>query len=58
MGNECDYCVYNVYDDEEDTYYCDVYLDEDDAAKLAQRQYSSCPYFKSGDEYAVVKKQM
>ena len=26
----CDYCANYVYDDETDTYYCDVNLDEDE----------------------------
>ena len=56
MDNQCEYCAYYVYDEEDDTYYCDVYMDEDDAAKFVQ--YHICPYFKNGDEYAVVKKQM
>lgn len=58
MDSSCEYCTYYAYDEDEEEYYCDVYLDEDDAARLAQGHYKSCPYFKSGDEYAVVRKQM
>ena len=58
MDNGCEYCAYYAYDEEDEEYYCDVYMDEDEAAKLAQGHYRSCPYFKSGDEYAVVRKQM
>ena len=30
----CDSCVYNVYDEDDETYYCEVDMDEDDAATL------------------------
>ena len=28
----CDTCVYNVYDEDDECYYCEVDMDEDDAA--------------------------
>ena len=55
---ECDDCVYNTYDDENDVFYCSVNLDEDDMARVMSRKYKYCPYFKNGDEYQVVKHQM
>lgn len=30
----CDSCVYNVYDEDDEEYYCEVDMDEDDAARL------------------------
>ena len=33
MAN-CDSCVYNVYDDDDECYYCEVDMDEDDACLL------------------------
>ena len=47
----CDSCVYNVY-------YCEVDMDEDDAARLMQGHYKECPYYQLDDEYAVVRHQM
>ena len=35
MAN-CDSCVYNVYDEDDEEYYCEVDMDEDDAARLMQ----------------------
>ena len=35
----CDSCVYNVYDEDDETYYCEVDMDEDDAARLMQGHY-------------------
>ena len=55
--NECEYCAYYSYDEEDEEYYCDVYMDEDDMARMSMKQYKSCPYYKNGDEYAVVRKQ-
>ncbi len=51
----CDRCAYFAYDDYEEAYLCTVAMDEDDVYRLgAQKQ---CPYFRDGDEYAVVRKQ-
>lgn len=54
----CDTCAYNVYDDEDECYYCEVDMDEDDAVRLSQGHYKECPYYRNGDEYAVVRHQM
>jgi len=54
----CDTCVYNVYDEEDEEYYCEVDMDEDDAARLMQGHYKECPYYQLDDEYAVVRHQM
>ena len=51
MAN-CDSCVYNVYDDDDECYYCEVDMDEDDAARLMQGHYKECPYYQNDDEYA------
>ncbi len=57
-GASCDTCAFNVYDDEDECYYCEVNMDEDDAVRLSQGQYKECPYYRNGDEYAVVRHQM
>ena len=54
----CDSCVYNVYDEDDEEYYCEVDMDEDDAARLMQGHYKECPYYQLDDEYAVVRHQM
>lgn len=55
---ECDTCAYYAYDEEEDEYCCTVYMDEDDAARLSGRETKSCPFWKNGDEYVVVRHQI
>ena len=47
-----------VYDEECDEYYCDVNLDEDEYYRFVSSDYKECPYYRSGDEYKVVRHQM
>lgn len=54
----CDYCANYVYDEEDECYYCDVNLDEDEMYRFMSGNYKECPYFRSGDEYKVVRHQM
>ncbi len=58
MDAVCDYCAYNEYDDEDEEYYCSVNMDEDDMVRFVTSGYKQCPFFKNGDEYLVVRKQM
>ena len=58
MQTSCDYCAYNEYDEVADEYFCSVNMEEDDMAKFVQSSYKNCPFFKSGDEYKVVRHQM
>lgn len=58
MGSsECDTCAYNVYDEEDACYYCEVSMDEDDMIRVMEGHYRNCPYYRNGDEYAVVRRQ-
>ena len=58
MQTCCDFCAYNEYDEEDEEYYCSVNMDEDDMARFIQSDYRECPFYKSGDEYKVVRHQM
>ncbi len=56
---ECDTCANYFYDEEQEEYICDVDMDEDDYARLfLGKRKTSCPYYRNGDEYRVVRKQM
>ncbi len=55
--SQCDSCAYYAYDEEFEEYYCTVDLDEDDLYRLNADSRSSCPYYRNGDEYAVVRRQ-
>ena len=52
----CETCLYYEYDDEYEDYYCSVDMDEDDYARMLQHR--ECPYWRDGDEYRVVRKQL
>lgn len=55
---QCDECTYYIYDEDYEEYICDASMDEDDYSRLLSGNYKSCPYFKNGDEYAVVRYQI
>ena len=56
--DKCDYCNNYVYDEEDETYYCEVDMDEDDYGKMMAMGSKTCPYYTSNNEYEVVKHQM
>lgn len=56
--NQCDQCVYFVYDDDYEEYLCEADMDEDDYARIVSESRTSCPFFRDGDEYKVVRHQM
>ena len=52
-------CAYLTYDEEDETYYCSVDMDQDDVSRLMSGDGRSfCPFFRDGDEYRVVRHQM
>lgn len=54
----CDYCSYYMYDEEDETYYCEKDLDEDEMYRFLTGASRECPYFQYGDEYRIVRHQM
>ena len=56
--SNCETCGNFVYDDELETYCCDVNLDEDEMSAFLRGAEFSCPFYRLGDEYAIVRKQM
>lgn len=58
MGDQCQECAYYTYDEDYEEYVCDANMDEDDYYRLMQGKYKSCPYYRNGDEYSVVRKQI
>ena len=57
MGGTCESCTYYIYDDDYESYVCDINMDEDEYVRLMSDSHYRCPYYRSGDEYAVVRKQ-
>ena len=58
QGANCEYCVNYSYDDDYECYTCEMNLDEDEMYRFITGTYHDCPYFRMGDEYRVVRKQM
>ena len=58
MQSSCEYCRNYVYDDEYDSYFCQVNLDEDEMERFLAYKETECPYFQYGDDYSIVKHQM
>lgn len=61
MDDLCEKCWYNVYDEQNDEYYCSLELDEDEYAKyMLSREFenTTCKYFRrDGGEYEIVRRQ-
>lgn len=38
-SSKCDTCAYNVYDEEDECYYCEVSMDEDDMVRMMEGHY-------------------
>lgn len=55
--SRCDMCENYYYDEESDTYSCDINLDEDEMMRFLTSSNYDCPYFRFDDEYRIVKKQ-
>ena len=54
----CESCMYFEYDEEFECYVCQMNLDEDEMYRYMQNSFDNCPYYKYGDEYTIVRKQI
>lgn len=54
----CETCMYFEYDKEFECYVCQMNLDEDEMFRFMQNTFDNCPYYKFGDEYTIVRKQI
>lgn len=57
MDNLCEYCINYEYDEEFDCFSCIIDMDEDEIARMSYSRHKTCPYFRGGDEYTIVRKQ-
>ena len=55
--SNCESCVFYDYDEDYDTYACQLNLDEDEMARFLAGHTRSCPYDRFYDEYKSVQKQ-
>ena len=42
----------------QESYMCDVNMDEDEYMRLISDQHYQCPYYRNGDDYRIVRHQM
>lgn len=56
--SNCDACMNYIYDEEYECYICDMDLDQDEMGRFLTNTFTECPYFRLGDEYKIVRKQM
>lgn len=58
-SNSCEDCMYFEWDEEFEEYYCSQScLDEDDYGRIISDEHYSCPFYRTGNEYTIVKKQI
>lgn len=55
--SKCDDCMYFEYDEEFGYSVCQQDLDEDEMRLFIQDTFDNCPYYRSGDEYSIVRHQ-
>lgn len=58
MPTNCDTCMNYEYDEDYECYVCMQDLDEDEMVRFLQGNFKGCPYYRQGDEYSIVRKQM
>ena len=51
----CESCTYYIYDEDYESYVCDKNMDEDEYIRLMTDRHFQCPFYRNGDEYAVVR---
>ena len=56
-ATNCEECTNYVYDDENECYFCNINLDEDEMYQFMSGTFYNCPYYDRYDEYKIVRKQ-
>ena len=54
----CETCQFYVSDDQTDTDFCSLSLDEDEMSDFIGGNTKGCPYYRFYDEYMSVRKQI
>ena len=58
IESNCDDCMNYEYDEEYDCDSCIMDLDEDEMRLFLIGRFPSCPYYRPGNEYTIVHKQI
>ena len=54
----CESCEFYEYDEYDDSYHCNMSLDEDEMASVLSGTKRDCPYYRYYDEYKSTQKQI
>ncbi len=57
-ASNCEYCMNYEYDEDYECYVCMQNLDEDEMVRFVKGDFHECPYYRHGDEYKIVRKQI
>ncbi len=57
MTGKCEECVHLNYDEEVDTDFCSMDLDEDEMERFLCSDAASCPFYRRGGDYETARKQ-
>ncbi|GAA0793919.1 hypothetical protein GCM10008910_09880 [Faecalicatena orotica] len=57
-ASNCEYCMNYEYDEDYECYICTQNLDEDEMVRFVKGDFHECPYYRGGDEYKIIRKQM
>ncbi len=58
MAQSCESCEFYDYDEESDSYVCEMNLDEDEMIRFLAGNTNNCHYYRYYDEYKSVHKQI
>lgn len=58
QSSGCEDCMNYEFDEEYDYYVCTQDLDQDEMYRFITGTFRACPYYRRGDEYSIVRKQM
>ena len=53
----CERCNNYIYDEESESWSCAVNLDEDEMLHFLSGNFRECPYYRSDDDYEIVRHQ-
>lgn len=57
MATNCEECVYYNYDEESDSCFCEVDLDEDEMERFLRGGARDCSFYRRGDDYETAHRQ-
>ncbi len=57
-ASNCESCMNYEYDEDYECYTCMQDLDEDEMFRFIKGEFGECPYYRRGDEYSIVRKQI